>query len=398
MARIVLQDVTKRFGKDVIAVDTVSMEIPDGEFMVLVGPSGCGKTTLLRIIAGLEDVTDGEVVIGDRIVTDLAPKDRDVAMVFQNYALYPHMTVAQNIAIGLKIRKRPKAEVERKVADAAAVLGLEPLLDRKPAELSGGQRQRVAMGRAMVREPQAFLMDEPLSNLDAKLRVQMRAELARLRDRLRTTTVYVTHDQVEAMTLGDRVAVMKDGVVQQLDTPHNLYAHPVNLFVAAFIGSPSMNLFEAVVDAGQVVFGGHRVTLPAGRLGGHQGSVVVGIRPSDFEDAEVWRDESRAVLEVTVDVVEELGADSNVIFGLDARPAVDPAGGMTPQEEGGEEAPAPLVAGAGMTVCTACVDARTRARPGEKVRLSVDPTRLHFFESESGRVLAPTTPLAAATS
>jgi multiple sugar transport system ATP-binding protein len=398
MARIVLQDVTKRFGKDVIAVDTVSMEIPDGEFMVLVGPSGCGKTTLLRIIAGLEDVTDGEVVIGDRIVTDLAPKDRDVAMVFQNYALYPHMTVAQNIAIGLKIRKRPKAEVERKVADAAAILGLEPLLARKPGELSGGQRQRVAMGRAMVREPQAFLMDEPLSNLDAKLRVQMRAELARLRDRLRTTTVYVTHDQVEAMTLGDRVAVMKDGVVQQLDTPHNLYAHPANLFVAAFIGSPSMNLFEAVVDAGQVVFGGHRVALPAGRLGGHQGPVVVGIRPSDFEDAEVWRDESRAVLEVTVDVVEELGADSNVIFGLDARPAVDPAGGRTPQEEGGEEAPAPLVAGAGATVCTACVDARTRARPGEKVRLSVDPTRLHFFESESGRVLAPTTPLAAAAS
>ena len=272
MARIVLQDVTKRFGKDVIAVDTVSMEIPDGEFMVLVGPSGCGKTTLLRIIAGLEDVTDGEVVIGDRIVTDLAPKDRDVAMVFQNYALYPHMTVSQNIAIGLKIRKRPKAEVERKVADAAAILGLEPLLDRKPGELSGGQRQRVAMGRAMVREPQAFLMDEPLSNLDAKLRVQMRAELARLRDRLRTTTVYVTHDQVEAMTLGDRVAVMKDGVVQQLDTPHNLYAHPANLFVAAFIGSPSMNLFEAIVDRGQVVFGEPR----GAAAGGAPGATTMG--------------------------------------------------------------------------------------------------------------------------
>jgi multiple sugar transport system ATP-binding protein len=398
MARIVLQDVTKRFGKDVIAVDTVSMEIPDGEFMVLVGPSGCGKTTLLRIIAGLEDVTDGEVMIGDRIVTDLAPKDRDVAMVFQNYALYPHMTVAQNIAIGLKIRKRPKTEVEGKVADAAAILGLEPLLDRKPGELSGGQRQRVAMGRAMVREPQAFLMDEPLSNLDAKLRVQMRAELARLRDRLRTTTVYVTHDQVEAMTLGDRVAVMKDGVVQQLDTPHNLYAHPANLFVAAFIGSPSMNLFEAVVDAGQVVFGGHRVALPAGRLSDHRGPVVVGIRPSDFEDADVWRDESRAVLEVSVDVVEELGADSNVIFALDARPAVDPSGGRTPQEEVGEEAPAPLVAHAGATVCTACVDARTAARPGETVRLSVDPARLHFFDSDSGRVLAHTAPVAAAAS
>jgi multiple sugar transport system ATP-binding protein len=396
MARIVLQDVTKRFGKDVVAVDAVSMEITDGEFMVLVGPSGCGKTTLLRIIAGLEDVTDGEVVIGDRVVTDLAPKDRDVAMVFQNYALYPHMTVSQNIAIGLKLRKRPKAEIEEKVAGAAAVLGLEPLLLRKPAELSGGQRQRVAMGRAMVREPQAFLMDEPLSNLDAKLRVQMRAELARLRDRLRTTTVYVTHDQVEAMTLGDRVAVMKDGVVQQLDTPQNLYAHPANLFVAAFIGSPSMNLFEAVVEARHGVFGGHRLPLPAGRLHDHRGAVVVGIRPSDFEDADVWRDESRAVLEVDVDVVEDLGADANVIFALDARPAVDPAGGMTPQEEGGEEAPAPLVADAGTTLCTACVDARTGARPGEKLRLSVDPTRLHFFDGGSGRVLEPTPPLAAA--
>src|SRR5690349_18293344 len=277
MARIVLQDVTKRFGRDVVAVDRVSMEIADGEFLVLVGPSGCGKTTLLRIIAGLEEVSDGEVVIGDRIVTDLAPKHRDIAMVFQNYALYPHMTVAQNIAIGLRLRKRP--------------------------ELSGGQRQRVAMGRAMVREPQAFLMDEPLSNLDAKLRVQMRAELARLRDQLGTTTVYVTHDQVEAMTLGDRVAVMRNGVVQQLDTPQNLYAKPVNMFVAAFIGSPSMNLFEATIENGHVVFGGHRLPV-AGGLVGQSGPVVVGIRPSDFEDAEVWRDDTRAVMDVPVSVVE----------------------------------------------------------------------------------------------
>jgi multiple sugar transport system ATP-binding protein len=391
MARIVLQDVTKRFGA-VHAVDGVSMEIRDGEFMVLVGPSGCGKTTLLRVIAGLEELTDGEVVIGERIVTDLAPKDRDVAMVFQNYALYPHMTVAQNIAIGLKIRRRPRAEVERKVADAAAVLGLEPLLPRKPAELSGGQRQRVAMGRAMVREPQAFLMDEPLSNLDAKLRVQMRAELARLRDRLRTTTVYVTHDQVEAMTLGDRVAVMRDGVVQQLDTPQNLYAHPANLFVAAFIGSPSMNLVEAAVEGGSIVFGSHRLPLPAGRLAGYRGPLVVGIRPSDFEDADVWRDESRAVLEVRVDVVEELGADANVIFVLDAPAAVDPGGGRTPQEEGGEEAPAPLEREGPTTLCTACVDARTGARPGGTVRLSVDPARLHFFDGDSGRVLDPVAP------
>jgi multiple sugar transport system ATP-binding protein len=396
MARIVLQDVTKRFGKDVVAVDRVSMEIADGEFMVLVGPSGCGKTTLLRIIAGLEEVSDGEVVIGDRIVTDLAPKHRDIAMVFQNYALYPHMTVAQNIAIGLRLRKRPKAEVAEKVGAAARVLGLEPLLDRKPSELSGGQRQRVAMGRAMVRQPQAFLMDEPLSNLDAKLRVQMRAELARLRDQLGTTTIYVTHDQVEAMTLGDRVAVMRDGVVQQLDTPQTLYRHPVNMFVAAFIGSPSMNLFEAVIENGHVVFGGHRLPAPEG-LSGHSGAVVVGIRPSDFEDADVWKDDTRSVLEVPVSVVEELGAEANVIFTLDAKPASDSADGRTPQEEGGQEAHVPLVADAGTTVCTACVDARTGARPGERVKLSVDPGRLHFFEYGSGRVLTNTVPVAAVT-
>ncbi|HEY3766624.1 MAG TPA: sn-glycerol-3-phosphate ABC transporter ATP-binding protein UgpC [Gaiellales bacterium] len=395
MARIVLQEVTKRF-KDVRAVDGVSMEIADGEFMVLVGPSGCGKTTLLRIIAGLEELTDGEVIIGDRIVTDLAPKHRDIAMVFQNYALYPHMTVAQNIAIGLKLRKRPKADVEQRVAEAARVLGLEPLLARKPSELSGGQRQRVAMGRAMVREPQAFLMDEPLSNLDAKLRVQMRAELARLRDQLGTTTVYVTHDQVEAMTLGDRVAVMKDGVVQQLDTPHNLYAHPANMFVAAFIGSPSMNLFEASVVGEQIVFGGHRLPLSGGRLHGHSGTVVVGIRPSDFEDADVWHDDSRAVIDVEVRVVEELGAEANIIFAVEARTALDAGDGRTPQEEGGEEAQVPLVAEAGTTVCTACVDARTRARPGERVRLSVDPSRLHFFDGGSGQVIAPAAPVTAA--
>ena len=373
MARIVLQDVTKRFGKDVIAVDTVSMEIPDGEFMVLVGPSGCGKTTLLRIIAGLEDVTDGEVVIGDRIVTDLAPKDRDVAMVFQNYALYPHMTVSQNIAIGLKIRKRPKAEVERRWPTPPRSSASSRCSTASRRELSGGQRQRVAMGRAMVREPQAFLMDEPLSNLDAKLRVQMRAELARLRDRLRTTTVYVTHDQVEAMTLGDRVAVMKDGVVQQLDTPQNLYAHPANLFVAAFIGSPSMNLFEAVVDRGQVVFGGHTVALPAGRLGDHHGPVVVGIRPSDFEDAEVWRDESRAVLEVTVDVVEELGADSNVIFGAGG-PARGGSGRRQDAAGGGRGGGAR--AARGQRRRDGVHRLRRRPHPGaagEKVRLSVDP-------------------------
>jgi len=387
MARIVLQEVTKRFRGGVVAVDHVSMEIADGEFVVLVGPSGCGKTTLLRIIAGLEELSDGEVVIGDEIVTDLSPKHRDIAMVFQNYALYPHMTVAQNIGIGLKLRRRPKDEIARKVEETAAILGLGPLLKRKPAELSGGQRQRVAMGRAMVREPRAFLMDEPLSNLDAKLRVQMRAELARVRDRLRTTTVYVTHDQVEAMTLGDRVAVMKDGVVQQLDTPQNLYANPCNMFVAAFIGSPSMNLFEATVSGGEVVFGSHRVALPPGTLAPDAGAVVVGIRPSDFEDADVWRDESRAVIEVDVNVVEELGAEANVIFTVDAPPAQDTSG-ATPEQEGGAEATAPLVAEAGSTVCTACVDARTQARVGQRVRLSFEPARMHFFDRATGAVIA----------
>ena len=255
MAGITLDGVTKRFSAEVTAVDDVSLEIGDGEFMVLVGPSGCGKSTMLRMIAGLEEVTDGRIAIGGSEVTDLPPKDRDIAMVFQNYALYPHMTVEQNLGFGLKLRKTPKSDIRRRVADVARILGLEDLLKRKPAALSGGQRQRVAMGRAMVREPQAFLMDEPLSNLDAKLRVQMRAELARLRDRLKTTTVYVTHDQVEAMTLGDRVAVMRDGVLQQVDTPQNLYRNPANLFVAAFIGSPSMNLVEAKIADGRVASG-----------------------------------------------------------------------------------------------------------------------------------------------
>ncbi|TMK49378.1 MAG: ATP-binding cassette domain-containing protein, partial [Actinobacteria bacterium] len=250
MAGIVLEGVSKVFASDVVAVDDLSLEIGDGEFMVLVGPSGCGKSTILRILAGLEEVTAGEVYIDGKQVTDLPPKQRDVAMVFQNYALYPHMSVEQNLGFGLKLRKTPKAEIKRRVTEAAKILGLEPLLARKPVALSGGQRQRVAMGRAMVREPKAFLMDEPLSNLDAKLRVQMRAQLAKLHDTLETTTVYVTHDQVEAMTLGERVAVMRDGILQQVDTPQNLYGNPSNLFVAAFIGSPPMNLIEAKVSDG----------------------------------------------------------------------------------------------------------------------------------------------------
>ena len=268
-------------------------------------------------------MTDGEVAIGDTLVTDMPPRDRDVAMVFQNYALYPHMTVAENLSIGLRLRRRPKTEVHDRVAEVAHILGLDPLLERRPAELSGGQRQRVAMGRAMVREPQAFLMDEPLSNLDAKLRVQMRAELARIRDRVKTTTLYVTHDQVEAMTLGDRVAVMRDGVVQQLDTPQNLFRHPANLFVAAFIGSPSMNLLEARIEQGNVCFADHRIPVTSGAdLSAYDGrTVVLGIRPGDFEDAAVWHDDARPEFEVEVDVSEELGDQVNVIFRLDAPPA-----------------------------------------------------------------------------
>src|SRR4051794_32956644 len=289
MAKIVLDHVSKVFGDDVVAVDDVSLEIGDGEFIVLVGPSGCGKSTILRILAGLEEVTAGELFLDEREITDLPPKDRDIAMVFQNYALYPHMTVEQNLGFGLKLRKTPKEEQRRRVDDVARILGLDKLMQRKPSELSGGQRQRVAMGRAMVREPQAFLMDEPLSNLDAKLRVQMRAQFAKLHERLKTTTVYVTHDQVEAMTLGQRVAVLRDGLLQQIDTPQALYAHPANLFVAAFIGSPPMNLAAAEISGGAVRFAGYEIALGAG-VGESLGrpDVILGIRPADLEDADVW--------------------------------------------------------------------------------------------------------------
>jgi multiple sugar transport system ATP-binding protein len=398
MARIVLDQVSKRFANEVLAVDHVSVEIEDGEFMVLVGPSGCGKSTLLRIVAGLEEVTTGEVVIGDRVVTDVPPRDRDVAMVFQNYALYPHMTVAENLGIGLKLRRRPKSEIRDKVRDVAAILGLDPLLERKPAALSGGQRQRVAMGRAMVREPQAFLMDEPLSNLDAKLRVQMRGELARLRDRLHTTTIYVTHDQVEAMTLGDRVAVMRDGVVQQLASPQKLYQDPANLFVAAFIGSPSMNLFEARIEGGEVCFAEHRLQVsPRHDLRSHDGqTVVLGIRPSDFEDATLWRDESRPQLSVQVDLAEELGAEVNLIFSMNATPAATGAASEVTDDPTAQVA-VPLVADADVTVCTASVDPRTSARGGQTAVLSVDPSRFHYFDRESGAAIGTRSSVPAAS-
>jgi multiple sugar transport system ATP-binding protein len=386
MATIVLDGVTKVFGSDVIAVDDVSLEIADGEFMVLVGPSGCGKSTILRILAGLEEVTAGEVRIDERDVTDLPPKERDVAMVFQNYALYPHMTVEENLSFGLRLRKMPKDEMRGRVKDAATILGLEDLMARKPAELSGGQRQRVAMGRAMVREPVAFLMDEPLSNLDAKLRVQMRAHLSRLHERLGTTTVYVTHDQVEAMTLGERVAVLRDGVLQQVDTPQTLYARPANLFVAAFIGSPPMNLVEAAVQGETVRFAGFE--LPAGRqdLGAYDGrSVILGIRPSDLEDHDVWDAGELPTISVTAEVTEELGSEVNVLFPVDA-PPVSTEELLAAASDEGEEVI--LVADDPRATFCARVDARTKAKPGATVTLSLDPSRFHYFDPATGRAIA----------
>src|SRR5229473_819342 len=318
MSAIRVENVRKTFPNGFAAVRGVDLTAQDGEFLVLVGPSGCGKTTLLRMIAGLESVSSGRIVIGDEDVTNVPPQQRDVAMVFQDYALYPHMTVADNLAFGLRLSKMQRPERERRVARVAATLGLEELLERKPGALSGGQRQRTAMGRAIVREPQAFLMDEPLSNLDAKLRVGMRASLAQLHARLITTTVYVTHDQTEAMTLGQRVAVMRDGRLQQLDTPQVLYRKPVNLFVAAFIGSPAMNLVEARLDDDAVEFGGFRLPLdreirPTAR---RDGTVILGIRPEDFDTTDSTN--GRPSIDVEVIVVEDLGADTHVIFAVDA--------------------------------------------------------------------------------
>ena len=387
MARIVFEGVTKEFGDEVVAVDDLSLEIADGEFMVLVGPSGCGKSTILRMLAGLEEVTAGEIWIDDRQVTDLSSKERDIAMVFQNYALYPHMTVLENIAFGLKLRRVAKADRERKAREVAQVLAIEHLLERKPVALSGGQRQRVAMGRAMIREPVAFLMDEPLSNLDAKLRVQMRAELARLHDRLETTTVYVTHDQVEAMTLGDRVAVLRDGLLQQVDTPQRLFARPANLFVAAFVGSPPMNLVEGIVETGGISFAGFRLPLGDGTdLSGHEGRrVIVGIRPSDLEDADVWGVTGSSMLEVQVDITEELGSEVNVLFTIDAPPVTTEEALAAASDEGAEDI-LPLITE--QAQFCARVDARTRARPGERIRLAVDPSRFHFFDPDSGLAIS----------
>jgi multiple sugar transport system ATP-binding protein len=378
VADIVIERVTKEFAGGVVAVDDVSLDIGDGEFMVLVGPSGCGKSTLLRLIAGLEEATLGTISIGGRDVTDLAPRDRDVAMVFQSYALYPHMTVRQNLGYGLKVRKTSKDEIGRRVERVAAMLHLEELLDRRPAALSGGQRQRVAMGRAIVREPKAFLMDEPLSNLDAKLRVSMRAQLASLHARLAATTVYVTHDQVEAQTLGQRVAVMRDGRIQQVAAPQELYARPTNLFVAAFIGSPAMNLVHAEVDGDHVEFAGYRIPLDRDRRPiTSERNLIVGIRPEAFEDA-AFADASLPQIDVTPAVLEELGADIHVIFPIDAQPVE-----TEDVRQAIEEADAALLAG-DQVLLNARVAAKSTARVGAPMRLALDPSQLHFFDATSG--------------
>ena len=392
MAQIVLDKVDKIYAGGVKAVDGLSLEIKDGEFMVLVGPSGCGKSTALRSIAGLEEISDGTISIGDRVVNDLPPKDRDIAMVFQNYALYPHMTVEQNLAFGLQLRKTPKEDIKRRVTEAAKMLGLDQYLKRKPAALSGGQRQRVAMGRAIVREPQAFLMDEPLSNLDAKLRVSMRASLNQLHERLGVTTVYVTHDQVEAMTLGHRVCVLRDGKLQQVDTPTTLFDSPVNLFVAGFIGSPAMNFATAKLirdDGPAVTFAGYKLALPASVLERRAGldayfdrEVVLGIRPSDFEDAKL-AEASWARMSVNAGVTEELGSEIHVIFTIDAPPVEHASIAEAAKGEEGEDEAAVALAG-GKSLWTARVAARSSARPGAPIELSVDTSNLHFFDPVSG--------------
>ncbi len=377
------------------AVSDFGIEIDDGEFMVLVGPSGCGKTTALRMVAGLEDISEGVVRIGERVVNRVPPRDRDIAMVFQSYALYPHLSVYDNIAFGLKLRREKKAEIAKRVTEAAKILGLEPFLKRKPRALSGGQRQRVAMGRAIVRQPQAFLMDEPLSNLDAKLRVQMRAEIARLQDDLGETTIYVTHDQVEAMTMGDRVAVMRKGELQQVAHPQELYDRPVNLFVGGFIGSPAMNMVEASLERANgglsAELGAQRIALGDETLSARPAlkafegrSVILGIRPEDLEDAALASDapDDRR-LRGKVELREALGAEIMVHFTVDARPALTDDVRELAQDAGDERA-AQQEAGVSETTMVGRFGARSQIKEGESADVVVDTRALHFFDPETG--------------
>ena len=375
MAGITFQAVTKRFGDDTVAVDDLDLEIRDGEFMIFVGPSGCGKTTALRMVAGLEHPTEGEILIGDKVVNDLDPVDRDIAMVFQNYALYPHMTVRDNIGFPLRMQNVSKDERKRRIEDAAKLLGIGELLDRKPGALSGGQRQRVAMGRAIVRHPTSFLMDEPLSNLDAKLRVQMRAELVKLHQRLGVTTLYVTHDQTEAMTLGERVAVLSRGVIQQVDTPGELYNRPANTFVATFIGSPAMNFLRARLSDGAIAFANYRLELPDRMLAGldrAEREVLLGLRPEHFFDPRLVPSEAtRNSIPITVELTEQLGSETLLYFRADGIEA-------ELSSEGEVELGGALVAR---------LDPRTRASPGERLVLGIDAERAHLFDPATGDTL-----------
>jgi multiple sugar transport system ATP-binding protein len=388
VAEIVLEDVTKRYPDGTEAVKQMNLEIADGEFVILVGPSGCGKTTALRMIAGLEDISEGELRIGGRVVNELPPRDRDIAMVFQSYALYPHMTVRDNMGFALSLAKVPKDEIAKRVEEAADILDLTEQLDRKPANLSGGQRQRVAMGRAIVRQPAAFLMDEPLSNLDAKLRVQMRTEVSRLQQRLETTTVYVTHDQVEAMTLGDRVAVMRAGVIQQVGPPQELYEEPVNLFVAGFIGSPAMNFVPARIDGNTIVLPMVEAPLPENlraRLEG-KSELIAGIRPEHFEDVSLVGDarDQGATFTTRIDVLEWMGAELYAHFAIERQgieseelAELAAAAGTTDVPSAGEE-----------DRVVARLDSASKAREGHEVELWVDISKLQLFDPESGRNLA----------
>jgi len=391
MSEITLEGVTKVFADGQEAVKDMNLEIGDGEFMILVGPSGCGKSTALRMIAGLEDISSGEVKIGGDVVNDRAPKERDIAMVFQNYALYPHMTVRENMGFALKLAGVEKSEIDSKVEEAAKTLDLTQHLDRRPANLSGGQRQRVAMGRAIVRDPQAFLMDEPLSNLDAKLRVQMRTEVARLQSRLETTTVYVTHDQTEAMTLGDRVAVMRAGALQQVGTPAELYEQPVNLFVAGFIGSPAMNFMPAELSGGKVKLPIGEADLPEGLGDGREGQVVAGLRPESFEDAEMigdLRNERGVVFEAEIDLVESLGSDLYAYFHVESG-AVESDQLAELVEERLEETGVPEVR-EGQEQIVARLDPASKIKRRDTARLWADTAKLHLFDAESGERLGTT--------
>jgi multiple sugar transport system ATP-binding protein len=400
-----MEDVSKIYGEDVVAVRDMNLDITDGEFIVFVGPSGCGKSTALRMIAGLEDITKGKVFIGDEVVNDKPPRDRDIAMVFQNYALYPHMNVRENMGFALKLRKMDKEVIDARVNEAARILSIEKFLDRKPKALSGGQRQRVALGRAIVREPKAFLMDEPLSNLDAKLRVQMRTEIAKLHNRIGVTTIYVTHDQTEAMTMADRIVVLKDGIVQQIASPQQMYDHPVNVFVAGFIGSPAMNFIRARLEKENggaspsytVTFGGTRIPISrevleksGGDLGAHAGKeVVLGIRPEHIEDASVaeasdWGGaEGQNTIDVEPQVIESMGSEKYLYFSIPGDQTIDldtvddmTAGG------GGEGS-----ADSSGDLLVARISAESRARTGHELRLVVDSSKIRLFDAETEQAI-----------